>query len=90
MKVIVDTPVWSYALRSKHKGYEKQIEEFENLISDQRVSLLGPIRQEVLSGYSDKKKFGKLEEKLKYFENTQIKDEDYITAAEFSNKPVLA
>ncbi len=52
--------------------------------------MLGPIRQEVLSGYSDKKKFGKLEEKLKYFENTQIKDEDYITAAEFSNKPVLA
>lgn len=86
MKVIVDTPIWSYALRSKHKGYEKHIEEFENLISDQRVLMLGPIRQEVLSGYSDKKKFGKLEEKLKYFENTQIIDEDYVTAAKFSNK----
>jgi len=82
----VDTPIWSYALRSKHKGYENHIEEFENLISDQRVLILGPIRQEVLSGYSDKKKFGKLEAKLKYFENTQIIDEDYVTAAKFSNK----
>lgn len=86
MKVIVDTPIWSYALRSKHKGYEKHIEEFESLISDQRVLLLGPIRQEVLSGYSDKKKFEKLEEKLKYFENTQIIYEDYVVAAKFSNK----
>jgi len=86
LKVIVDTPIWSYALRSKHKGYEKHIAEFENLILDQRVLLLGPIRQEVLSGYSDKKKFGMLEEKLKYFENTPIIDEDYVTAAIFSNK----
>jgi len=45
--------------------------------------LLGPIRQEVLSGYSDKKKFEALEEKLKYFENTQITDQDYVTAAKF-------
>lgn len=85
MKVIVDTPIWSCALRSKHKGYEEYIEKFENLISDQRVLLLGPIRQEVLSGYSDKKKFEKLKEKLQYFENTQIEDEDYTTAAKFSN-----
>ncbi|MFV1983047.1 MAG: PIN domain-containing protein [Thiohalomonadales bacterium] len=86
MKVIVDTPIWSYALRSKHKGYENHIEEFVNLISDQRVLILGPITQEVLSGYSVKKKFGTLEEKLKYFENTPIIDEDYVTAAKFSNK----
>lgn len=86
MKVIVDTPIWSYALRSKQKKFEKYVEEFENLISDQRVLLLGPIRQEVLSGYSDKKKFKKLEEKLGYFENTKIIDEDYITAAKFSNE----
>jgi len=82
----VDSPIWSYALRSKHKGYEKQIQEFESLISDQRVLMLGPIRQEVLSGYSDRKKFNSLEDKLKYFENTEILNEDYITAAKFSNK----
>jgi len=73
-------------LRSNHKEYKKHVEEFKNLISDQRMLLLGPIRQEVLSGYSDKNKFRILEEKLNYFQNTQIADEDYMTAAKFSNK----
>ena len=86
MKVIVDTPIWSYALRSKQKKFEKYVDEFESLILDQRVLLLGPIRQEVLSGYSDKKKFDKLEEELKCFENTKIVDEDYVIAAKFSNE----
>jgi len=47
--------------------------------------MLGPIKQEVLSGYSDQSKFGKLNDKLKYFENTPIIDQDYIQAAMFSN-----
>ena len=65
MKVIVDTPIWSYALRSRKEGYEAYIKEFETLISDQRVVILGPIRQEVLSGYSVKSKFEKLNRKLR-------------------------
>ena len=85
MKVVVDTPIWSYALRSKREKYELHVQEFETLISDQRVIMLGPIRQEVLSGYSDKSKFKKLNNKLRYFENTQIVDEDYVQAAIFSN-----
>lgn len=85
MKVIVDTPIWSYALRSKRKGFEVHVQEFEALISDQRVIILGPIRQEILSGYSDKSKFEKLNSKLQYFENTPIEDEDYVQAAIFSN-----
>ncbi len=85
MKVIVDTPIWSYALRSKRKGFEAHVQELEALISDQRVLLLGPVRQEILSGYSDKSKFEKLNSKLKYFENTPIVGEDYIQAAIFSN-----
>lgn len=85
MKVIVDTPIWSYALRSKKEGYELHVREFEILISDQRVIMLGPVKQEVLSGYSNKLKFEKLDNKLKYFENTQIIDDDYTQAAIFSN-----
>lgn len=85
MKVIVDTPIWSYALRSKRKGFEAHVQELEALISDQRVIMLGPVRQEILSGYSDKTKFEKLNSKLKYFENTHVVDEDYIQAAVFSN-----
>jgi len=43
--------------------------------------MLGPVRQEVLSGYSNKSKF----DKLRYFEDTQIVDDDYVRAATFSN-----
>ncbi|MES9883860.1 MAG: PIN domain-containing protein [Sedimenticola sp.] len=85
MKVVVDTPIWSYALRSKRDGYELHVQEFEALISDQRVIMLGPIKQEVLSGYSDKSRFEKLNNKLRYFENTQIINDDYVQAAIFSN-----
>ncbi len=85
MKVVVDTPIWSYALRSKREGYELHVQEFETLILDQRVIMLGPIRQEVLSGYSNKSRFKKLNNKLRYFENTQIIDDDYVQAAIFLN-----
>ncbi len=61
------------------------VQKLEALISDQRVIMLGPIRQEVLSGYSNKSKFKKLNNKLRYFENTQIIDDDYVQAAIFSN-----
>ena len=85
MKVLVDTPIWSYALRSKRTGFEQHVKKLETLIADQRVLIIGPIRQEILSGYSDIKKFEKLNKKLRYFENTPIIDDDYIEAAKFSN-----
>ncbi|MBN2808272.1 MAG: PIN domain-containing protein [Deltaproteobacteria bacterium] len=85
MKVLVDTPIWSYAFRSKRNGFEQYVSEFETLIADQRVLIIGPIRQEILSGYSESSKFERLNEKLKYFANSPIVDEDYIQAAKFSN-----
>ncbi len=85
MKVLVDTPVWSYAFRSKRDGFEQHVRELERLIADQRVLIIGPIRQEVLSGYSEINKFEKLNNRMKYFENTPIIDTDYIQAAKFSN-----
>lgn len=85
MKVIVDTPIWLYALRSEREGYDLQVQVFEALILDQRVVMLGPVKQEVLSGYSDKSRFDKLNTKLRYFGNTQVIDDDYVQAAKFSN-----
>lgn len=86
MKVLVDTPIWSYALRTRHKKYQAEINEITALIKNQRALIIGPIRQEILSGYSDLKKFNKLKEKLSYFENTPILDTDYESAAELCNK----
>ena len=86
MKVLVDTCIWSHALRSKKPEFEAQVKSLETLIADQRVLIIGAIRQEVLSGYSDLNKFETLKTRLSYFENTPILDEDYITAAKFYNK----
>ena len=86
MKVLVETPIWSYALRSQNKKYQSEINSLTSLISDQRAIIIGPIRQEILSGYSDLRKYRIIKEKLSYFENTPILDVDYELAAEFSNK----
>lgn len=85
MKVLVDTPIWSYALRSNRKGFEKHVEKLENLIADQRILMIGPILQEVLSGYSDIKQFEKLRKKLSFFETTPMTEEDYVDGARLYN-----
>ncbi len=85
MKVLVDTSIWSYAFRSHNEHYQDEINQLIELIHNQRAIIIGPIRQEILSGYSDLKNFSKIREKLSYFENTPIHDLDYELAAEFNN-----
>jgi len=86
VKVLVDTPIWSYALRTRNNKYQYEIDQLTSLIRDQRALIIGPIRQEILSGYSDLRKFRRLKEKLSYFENTPIQDIDYEFAAELCNQ----
>ena len=86
MKVLIDTPIWSYALRAHNKEYQNEIDQLRALIMDQRALIIGPIRQEILSGYSDLRKFKKLKAKLSFFENTPIQDTDYEVAAEICNQ----
>jgi predicted nucleic acid-binding protein len=86
VKVLVDTPIWSFALRTGQKEYQYEIEHLGSLIKDQRALIIGLIRQEILSGYSDFKKFEKLKEKLSYFQNAPIQDSDYESAAEMCNQ----
>ena len=85
MKVLVDTPIWSYALRTSNKEQQNEIDQLESLIRDQRALIIGPIRQEILSGYSDLRKYKKLKEKLSFFENNPIHEPDYESAAELCN-----
>ena len=84
MKVIVDTSIWSLAFRRKQPD-QKINQSLSELIQDQRLIMIGPIKQEVLSGYSDIKKFNLLKEKLSFFPNELIIDEDYEKAANFHN-----
>ena len=82
---MVDTCMWSLALRGKTPKNQKVAEELTKLIKENRVKIIGPIRQEVLSGYSDFTRYEKLRNKLQYFPNEQIIDYDYELAAEYSN-----
>jgi predicted nucleic acid-binding protein len=86
MKILIDTPIWSYALRSLNEEYLNEVDQLKALIRDQRVLIIGPIRQELLSGYSDSRKYKKIKEDLSFFENTPIHDIDYETAAELYNQ----
>ena len=61
MKVLVDTCIWSLALRrNKQPASNIEVVEFQELIEEVRVQLIGPIRQEILSGVKRKQQFSKL------------------------------
>ena len=87
MKVLVDTSVWSLALRRKTlaEGEKKIVQELKELIYELRVVVIGPVRQELLSGISDEIKFINLKDKLKVFEDLPLHAEDYEKAAEVFN-----
>jgi predicted nucleic acid-binding protein len=86
MKVLVDTSVWSLALRRKKQGTPSEAEELRNLISDGRVQIIGPIRQELLSGIRDEVQCDVLQRHLTAFPDLPITADDYVTAAQFFNR----
>ena len=83
--VLVDTCIWSLALRSNAPKETAVAEQLSQLIDENQVRIIGPIRQELLSGYTDKNSFERLRQKIKYFPNEPIIDADYESAAEYSN-----
>lgn len=83
--VLVDTCIWSLALRGKKPKELSVSKELSNLIYAEKVKIIGPIRQELLSGYSDLGQYNKLKEKLTYFSNEPVINDDYLLGAEFSN-----
>jgi len=86
LKIIVDTSIWSIALRRQASKNEKIIKELESLIGDFLVQLIGPIRQEILSGIKSEKQYEKLKNYLRYFPDYQIRTEDFELAAQFFNQ----
>ncbi|MDD5241459.1 MAG: PIN domain-containing protein [Sulfuricella sp.] len=87
MKVIVDTSVWSLALRRDSQGESAGIvAELEKLIQDYRVVMLGPIRQELLSGIRHAVQFERLRDRLQVFPDLRLAEADFETAAQFFNQ----
>jgi predicted nucleic acid-binding protein len=87
MKVLVDTPIWSLALRRKTRQENASTKsELASLVEDGRVAMIGPIRQEVLSGIKEHAHFDRLREHLRAFADIEITSDDYEEAASFYNR----
>ncbi len=85
MNVLVDTSVWSLALRRKSPTDNPFIQEFKELIKERRVQIIGPIRQEILSGIKEDAQFKRLQKHLNAFFDLELIIADYERAAEFFN-----
>ena len=85
MRVIVDTSVWSLALRRNQDNPSQSVAKLRDLIADGRVIMLGVVRQEILSGLRHLEQFNRLKEYLRAFPNLKLSMRDYELAAEFYN-----
>lgn len=90
MKTIVDTSVWSLAFRRRDPALLSQTERqlvahLRSEIENNKAAILGPIRQEILSGIRDQTKFAGTKELLDPFLDEEIIGEDYIEAARLFN-----
>ena len=89
MSVLIDTSIWSLALRRKtaqlNRAERQQVEEWKALVSDGRARLAGIIRQEVLSGIRDTGDFERLRERLAAFDDVSADTTDHEQAASYFN-----
>ena len=90
MKILIDTCVWSLVLRRGTEAIltreEQQIvAALAEAIRDGRVAILGPIRQEILSGIKESSQFEKLLRALESFPDEPLTTADYEYAARLFN-----
>lgn len=82
MKVLVDTSVWSLALRRHKRPIDPSVEELRSLVEEGRVAMIGPIRQELLSGLRTAEAFESLRDHLRPFPDETLEAADFERAAE--------
>lgn len=89
MKVLVDTSVWSLAFRRDPlllNAQEKQaVDALKELLAQGCASILGVVRQEVLSGITAIERFNRLETILSPIDDDVVETSDHIQAAQFFN-----
>lgn len=90
MMVLVDTSVWSLALRRPaHRLSPAEraiVKELSELIDEGRAKMIGLIRQELLSGIKDSAQFEKLKTILRAYPDEPLEISDYEAAALASNQ----
>jgi predicted nucleic acid-binding protein len=85
VNVIVDTCVWSQFFRRNRPPTHPIAIEVARLVRADLIQLIGPIRQEVLSGASPSEWFQQLKEYLRFYPNLPLDEEDDETAADYYN-----
>jgi len=85
VRVIIDTGVWSRFLRRNRLPSDPIAAEVARLVKADVVQLIGPIRQELLSGARPSERFEQLREYLRFFPNLPLDEEDDETAAGYYN-----
>ncbi len=86
MNVLVDTSVWSLALRRAKRVNDTTSKELAELIKEGRAMLLGAVRQELLSGIKVRSQFDLLREHLRAFPDLVLEPADYEEAAAAFNQ----
>lgn len=89
MNVLVDTPVWSVALRrvASHLSplQQRVLTSLQELVSESRAELLAPVRQELLGGIREPLQFERVRKALRAYRDVPLTTEDFEEAARMSN-----
>ena len=90
MNVLIDTSVFSLALRRKNESLSTNerflVSELCELIREGRARMIGLIRQELLSGIKATEQYEKLRLHLRSFPDEVIDTSDYEEAAKAGNR----
>ena len=90
MRVLIDTTIWSLALRRRSAGRNPEetrlVPAWEDLVADGRIVLLGLIRQEILSGIANETQFERLRDALAAFPDEVVRTADHVRAAAHFNR----
>jgi predicted nucleic acid-binding protein len=90
MNVLIDTSVWSLALRRKNESLSTnerfQVAELSELIREGRARVIGLVRQELLSGIKAREQYEKLRLHLRSFPDEVVDTSDYEEAAKAGNR----
>ena len=90
MNVLVDTSVWSLALRRRprdlNSGEKAIVFELAELINEGRARIIGLVRQELLSGIRAPGQFAKLQGILRSFPDEPLSTGDYEAGAVAANQ----
>ena len=85
MEILVDTSIWSLAFRRKAAPFiPPEILELKQLILECRARIIGPIRQELLSGISHDDQYDSLCNKLRAFPDIPLETGHFERAAKMS------